>query len=118
MEAKLRLKRKMDVRRGAEAAARGGKGGRADGEGSDAAVPESARAFKRARRVRVKERTLVFCTRGVTSRFRHLMEDIRSLLPHHKKEVKVGHSASLRRPPPGRAADAPRAARSWTSRAR
>mmetsp|Transcript_15466 Transcript_15466/g.38956 ORF Transcript_15466/g.38956 Transcript_15466/m.38956 type:complete len:371 (-) Transcript_15466:152-1264(-) len=37
---------------------------------------------------RNKQRTLVFCSRGVTSRFRHLMEDIRSLLPHHRKEVK------------------------------
>lgn len=31
----------------------------------------------------------MFCSRGVTSRFRHLMEDVRKLLPHHKKEVKV-----------------------------
>jgi hypothetical protein len=38
---------------------------------------------------RNKQRLLVFSSRGVTSRSRHLMEDLRKLLPHHKKEVKV-----------------------------
>lgn len=37
---------------------------------------------------RNKQRTLIFCSRGVTTRFRHLMEDLRSLLPHMRREVK------------------------------
>ncbi len=37
---------------------------------------------------RNKQRALVFCSRGITSNFRHLMEDIRALLPHHKKDIK------------------------------
>mmetsp|Transcript_85879 Transcript_85879/g.152104 ORF Transcript_85879/g.152104 Transcript_85879/m.152104 type:complete len:357 (-) Transcript_85879:54-1124(-) len=35
-----------------------------------------------------KQRTLVFCSRGVTARFRHLCDDIRKMLPHHKSEPK------------------------------
>jgi len=27
----------------------------------------------------------------MTARYRHLMEDIRKLIPHHKKESKVSH---------------------------
>jgi ribosome biogenesis protein BRX1 len=38
---------------------------------------------------RNKQRCLVLCSRGVTSRYRHLLEDIRTLLPHHKKESKL-----------------------------
>ena len=32
---------------------------------------------------------LVFGSRGMTARFRHLMEDVRALLPHHKREAKL-----------------------------
>jgi ribosome biogenesis protein BRX1 len=39
-------------------------------------------------RWRNKQRTLVMCTRGVTARYRHLAEDIKKLLPHHKPEPK------------------------------
>jgi len=46
-------------------------------------------------RWRNKQRTLVFCSRGVTSRFRHLCEDIRKLLPHHKTEPKFDKSSNL-----------------------
>jgi len=46
-------------------------------------------------RWRNKQRTLVFCSRGVTSRFRHLCEDIRKLLPHHKTEPKFDKSSKL-----------------------
>uniref|UniRef100_A0A7S2RF24 Brix domain-containing protein n=1 Tax=Mucochytrium quahogii TaxID=96639 RepID=A0A7S2RF24_9STRA len=44
---------------------------------------------------RNKQRVLVFCSRGVTSRFRHLMEDMRSMLPHHRKEVKLDVKKNL-----------------------
>mmetsp|Transcript_36255 Transcript_36255/g.144969 ORF Transcript_36255/g.144969 Transcript_36255/m.144969 type:complete len:280 (-) Transcript_36255:1986-2825(-) len=36
-----------------------------------------------------RNRVLVLSTRGVTARFRHLMEDLRKLLPHGKKESKL-----------------------------
>ena len=35
-----------------------------------------------------KQRTLVLSSRGITHRDRHLLEDIRDLLPHSKKDVK------------------------------
>lgn len=35
-----------------------------------------------------KQRVLIFCSRGINSRFRHLMDDMRSLLPHHRTEIK------------------------------
>lgn len=50
-------------------------------------------------RYRNKQRCLVVCSRGVTARYRHLLEDIRTLLPHHKKESKLdagGHTAAGR----------------------
>jgi ribosome biogenesis protein BRX1 len=40
-------------------------------------------------RYRNKQRCLVLCSRGVTARYRHLLEDLRTLLPHHKKESKL-----------------------------
>jgi len=46
-------------------------------------------------RWRNKQRTLVFCSRGVTSRFRHLSEDIKKLLPHHKTESKFDKNSKL-----------------------
>eukprot|EP00527_Entomoneis_sp_CCMP2396_P000919 CAMPEP_0198142606 /NCGR_PEP_ID=MMETSP1443-20131203/5357_1 /TAXON_ID=186043 /ORGANISM="Entomoneis sp., Strain CCMP2396" /LENGTH=366 /DNA_ID=CAMNT_0043805659 /DNA_START=1 /DNA_END=1101 /DNA_ORIENTATION=- len=38
---------------------------------------------------RNKQRCLVVCSRGVTARYRHLLEDLRTLMPHHKKESKL-----------------------------
>jgi ribosome biogenesis protein BRX1 len=40
-------------------------------------------------RYRNKQRCLVLCLRGATARYRHLLEDLRTLLPHHKKESKL-----------------------------
>ena len=40
-------------------------------------------------RYRNKQRCLILCSRGVTARYRHLLEDLRTLLPHHKKESKL-----------------------------
>jgi ribosome biogenesis protein BRX1 len=42
-----------------------------------------------------KHRVLVFGTRGMTARYRHLMMDVRALLPHHKKESKLDAKDSL-----------------------
>jgi ribosome biogenesis protein BRX1 len=38
---------------------------------------------------RNKQRCLTVSSRGVPARFRHLMEDLRTLMPHHKKESKL-----------------------------
>jgi hypothetical protein len=46
-------------------------------------------AFKSDGSYRNKQRVLMFSSRGVTSRYRHLLEDLRKLIPHHKKDVKV-----------------------------
>ncbi|KAG2450903.1 hypothetical protein HYH02_004735 [Chlamydomonas schloesseri] len=54
--------------------------GAAAGAGSAAAA---AGVFKN------KEKVLILSTRGVTYRYRHLMEDVVSLLPHSKKESKL-----------------------------
>lgn len=40
-------------------------------------------------RYRNKQRCLVLCLRGATARYRHLLEDLRTLIPHHKKESKL-----------------------------
>jgi len=48
-------------------------------------------------RYHLKRRTLILSSRGITSRQRHLLEDFRTLLPHHKKEGKldVGKNFSM-----------------------
>mmetsp|Transcript_6891 Transcript_6891/g.15615 ORF Transcript_6891/g.15615 Transcript_6891/m.15615 type:complete len:272 (+) Transcript_6891:41-856(+) len=43
---------------------------------------------------RNKQRCLVLCLRGATARYRHLLEDLRTLLPHHKKESKLDSGKS------------------------
>ena len=40
-------------------------------------------------RYRNKQRCLVLSSRGVTARYRHLLEDLRKLMPHHKKDYKL-----------------------------
>jgi len=35
-----------------------------------------------------KQRLLMLCSRGITTRYRHFMEDLRALIPHHRKEIK------------------------------
>eukprot|EP00937_MAST-01D_sp_MAST-1D-sp2_P003984 g3984.t1 len=44
---------------------------------------------------RNKQRCLVFCSRGITPRYRHFMGDLRRLMPHHKKDVKFDAKGSL-----------------------
>ena len=51
-------------------------------------------AFKSDGKYHNKQRCLIICSRGVTSRFRHLLEDLRTLIPHHKKESKLDASKS------------------------
>ncbi|KAA0162883.1 hypothetical protein FNF28_04518 [Cafeteria roenbergensis] len=45
---------------------------------------------------RNKQRCLVLCTRGINSRYRHLMEDLRAMIPHHKKDSKLDIKDELR----------------------
>mmetsp|Transcript_16778 Transcript_16778/g.38604 ORF Transcript_16778/g.38604 Transcript_16778/m.38604 type:complete len:325 (+) Transcript_16778:302-1276(+) len=49
----------------------------------------SSSSFVSDGRYRNKQRCLVVCSRGVTARYRHLLEDLRTLMPHHKKESKL-----------------------------
>lgn len=42
-----------------------------------------------------KQRVLVFAARGINHRDRHLMEDIKQLMPHHKPEAKMERSKTL-----------------------
>ena len=42
-----------------------------------------------------KQRCLVLCSRGAVAAYRHLMGDIRALLPHHKKDVKLDTKRDL-----------------------
>ncbi|EGB12341.1 hypothetical protein AURANDRAFT_4706, partial [Aureococcus anophagefferens] len=36
-----------------------------------------------------KQRVLVVCSRGTSARHRHLLEDLKKLLPHHKSDAKL-----------------------------
>lgn len=45
-------------------------------------------------RHRNKQRCLVLSSRGVTARYRHLLEDLRKLMPHHKKDYKLDPTKS------------------------
>lgn len=43
-----------------------------------------------------KQRVLVFCSRGLGARERHLMEDLRQMMPHSKTEPKHDAKSDLR----------------------
>ncbi|XP_047514455.1 ribosome biogenesis protein BRX1 homolog [Pieris napi] len=42
-----------------------------------------------------RQRILVFAARGINHRHRHLMEDLKKLMPHHKTESKMERSKNL-----------------------
>nr|XP_022918223.1 ribosome biogenesis protein BRX1 homolog [Onthophagus taurus] len=42
-----------------------------------------------------KQRVMVFASRGISFRDRHLMEDLKKLMPHHKPESKMERSKTL-----------------------
>eukprot|EP00904_Undaria_pinnatifida_P006005 jgi/Undpi1/2534/HiC_scaffold_13.g05913.m1 len=69
-----------------------GEGGGGEGEGRGEVME-----FASDGTYRNKQRVLLFSSRGITSRFRHLLADLRKLIPHHKKDVKldVGRDESL-----------------------
>ncbi|KOC63063.1 Ribosome biogenesis protein BRX1 like protein [Habropoda laboriosa] len=42
-----------------------------------------------------RQRVLVFCTRGISYRHRHLMDDLKTLMPHHRVESKMERTKNL-----------------------
>ena len=67
----------------------GGDHGVVSAGAGDAGAGSGPRRFPEVVPYKNKQRVLVFSTRGITARYRHLMEDLRRLIPHHKKDVKV-----------------------------
>ncbi|XP_053602266.1 ribosome biogenesis protein BRX1 homolog [Plodia interpunctella] len=55
---------------------------------SDDPIPKQVKWINR-------QRVLVFAARGINHRHRHLMEDIKKLMPHHKSESKMERSKNL-----------------------
>jgi ribosome biogenesis protein BRX1 len=43
-----------------------------------------------------KQRILVVASRGITARYRHLLEDFKKLMPHHKKDNKLDSKGDIR----------------------
>ncbi|CAN0399010.1 unnamed protein product [Ectocarpus sp. 12 AP-2014] len=87
-----RLRRQRDKDRTAAAAANGSAAVAATaGDSTTAAAGEeeegqsAAMEFASDGTYRNKQRVLLFSSRGITSRFRHLLGDLRKLIPHHKK---------------------------------
>ena len=74
-----------------------------DDDDDDAAVPAapliprvpSSTIHASDGRYQNKQRLLVLSSRGVTARYRHLLEDLRTLLPHSKKESKLDVGESV-----------------------
>lgn len=42
-----------------------------------------------------KQRVLVVASRGITARYRHLLEDFKKLMPHHKKDNKLDSKGDI-----------------------
>lgn len=59
-----------------------------DTNSNDPYLFRNAHYLNKESRWKNKQRVLVLSTRGINFRHRHLMEDIKRLLPHHKSEVK------------------------------
>lgn len=58
-------------------------------------VRQSDEPVEKKRKWTNKQRVLVFASRGINHRDRHLMEDIKKLMPHHKPEAKMERSKTL-----------------------
>ena len=57
---------------------------------------EDATAEEPPKKKRNKQRVLLLCSRGVTHRMRHLMNDLEALLPHVKKGQSSIFNARMR----------------------
>lgn len=42
-----------------------------------------------------KQRVLILSSRGITARYRHLLEDLKMLIPHHKKDNKLDDKGNI-----------------------
>jgi ribosome biogenesis protein BRX1 len=42
-----------------------------------------------------KQRVLILSSRGITARYRHLLEDLKKLIPHHKKDNKLDDKGDI-----------------------
>ena len=62
-----------------------------DGEGPSepSPLPAIRSSITSDGRYHNKQRMLLLSSRGVTARYRHLLEDLRTLIPHSKKESKL-----------------------------
>ena len=60
-----------------------------NGEETTSTLPNQAPVMVSDGRYHNKQRCLTLCSRGVTARYRHLLEDLRTLIPHNKKESKL-----------------------------
>jgi len=58
---------------------------------------EISNSKNETRRIRFinKQRILLLCSRGTTARFRYLLKDLKQLLPHSKKDVKMDGKDAL-----------------------
>jgi ribosome biogenesis protein BRX1 len=63
---------------------------------TDPYLLEEATYLEKETRWRNKQRTLVLTSRGTTSQFRHVMEDLRRFMPHHKTEPKFEKKSTFR----------------------
>lgn len=61
----------------------------------DVYLMEEAEYIKKETRWRNKQRTLVFGSRGISGRHRHLLEDFKRMMPHHKSEPKFEKKSSF-----------------------
>jgi ribosome biogenesis protein BRX1 len=43
-----------------------------------------------------KQRVLILASRGITARHRHLLEDLKNLIPHHKKDNKLDSKGEIK----------------------
>ncbi|KAK0522667.1 Ribosome biogenesis protein brx1 [Tilletia horrida] len=66
-----------------------------DDEPAEPATNGSASASSSGPATRIRQKVLILPSRGVTTRMRHLVNDIESLLPHSKKESKLDSKSDL-----------------------
>eukprot|EP00931_Biecheleriopsis_adriatica_P065659 TRINITY_DN40150_c0_g1_i1.p1 TRINITY_DN40150_c0_g1~~TRINITY_DN40150_c0_g1_i1.p1 ORF type:complete len:357 (+),score=85.11 TRINITY_DN40150_c0_g1_i1:56-1126(+) len=90
-----RLKEEAAAQQAEEAAGAEEAGDDESDKPADPYLMADAAYIQKDTRWRNKQRTLCFCSRGVTARFRHLCDDIRKMLPHHKSEPKFEKRANF-----------------------
>jgi ribosome biogenesis protein BRX1 len=62
---------------------------------SEATVDSSSSSSSSSGRYTNKQRVLVIASRGITARYRHLLEDLKKLIPHHKKDSKLDDKGDI-----------------------